>query len=104
MDEGDRLVGGLGQLVDGQIGTDNFRTDIHGYGKGMFLRLYEKQKTKYENNLSILVCGLIPMMVQTKLQLNSILEFFEKRKYFHTRTFHSRIGKLLCVGLSVLCK
>lgn len=34
-DESDRLVGGLGQLVDGQRGTDNFRTDIHGFGKGM---------------------------------------------------------------------
>lgn len=34
-DEGDRLVGGLGQLVDGQRGTDNFRTDIHGFGKGV---------------------------------------------------------------------
>lgn len=33
-DEGDRLVGGLGQLVDGQRGTDNFRSDIHGLGKG----------------------------------------------------------------------
>ncbi|XP_055299396.1 discoidin domain-containing receptor 2-like, partial [Sitodiplosis mosellana] len=33
-DENDRLVSGLGQLVDGQRGTDNFRTDIHGYGKG----------------------------------------------------------------------
>lgn len=33
-DEGDRLVGGLGQLVDGQRGTDNFRSDIHGFGKG----------------------------------------------------------------------
>lgn len=33
-EEGDRLVGGLGQLVDGQRGTDNFRTDIHGFGKG----------------------------------------------------------------------
>lgn len=36
-DEGDRLVGGLGQLVDGQRGTDNFRTDIHGFGKGKML-------------------------------------------------------------------
>lgn len=34
-DENDRLVDGLGQLVDGQRGTDNFRTDIHGYGKGI---------------------------------------------------------------------
>ncbi|XP_055709689.1 discoidin domain-containing receptor 2 [Phlebotomus papatasi] len=33
-EEGDRLVGGLGQLVDGQKGNDNFRTDIHGFGKG----------------------------------------------------------------------
>lgn len=33
-DENDRLVDGLGQLIDGQRGTDNFRTDIHGYGKG----------------------------------------------------------------------
>lgn len=33
-DEGDRLVGGLGQLVDGQKGMDNFRTDVYGFGKG----------------------------------------------------------------------
>lgn len=39
-DENDRLVGGLGQLIDGQRGTDNFRTDIHGYGKGMFFYLF----------------------------------------------------------------
>lgn len=36
-EEGDRLVGGLGQLVDGQRGTDNFRTDINGFGKGMLI-------------------------------------------------------------------
>ncbi|XP_055850149.1 discoidin domain-containing receptor 2-like isoform X2 [Episyrphus balteatus] len=33
-EEGDRFVDGLGQLVDGQKGKDNFRTDIHGFGKG----------------------------------------------------------------------
>lgn len=33
-DEGDRLVNGLGQLVDGQKGVDNFRSDVHGFGKG----------------------------------------------------------------------
>ncbi|XP_011176649.1 discoidin domain-containing receptor 2 isoform X2 [Zeugodacus cucurbitae] len=33
-EEGDRYVSGLGQLVDGQKGKDNFRTDIHGFGKG----------------------------------------------------------------------
>jgi discoidin domain receptor family member 2 len=33
-DEGDHLIAGLGQLVDGQKGLDNFRSDIHGYGKG----------------------------------------------------------------------
>lgn len=38
-DEGDQLVGGLGQLVDGQRGTDNFRSDIHGFGKGMCFEL-----------------------------------------------------------------
>lgn len=32
---GDRLVNGLGQLVDGAKGSDNFRADIHGFGKGM---------------------------------------------------------------------
>lgn len=35
-EENDRLVGGLGQLVDGQRGSDNFRTDVNGYGKGKF--------------------------------------------------------------------
>ncbi|XP_070145230.1 uncharacterized protein [Drosophila kikkawai] len=33
-EQGDRFVDGLGQLVDGQKGKDNFRTDIHGFGKG----------------------------------------------------------------------
>lgn len=28
------LYSGLGQLADGQRGTDNFRSDIYGYGKG----------------------------------------------------------------------
>lgn len=32
--DGDRLVNGLGQLVDGQKGDDNFRSDIDGFGKG----------------------------------------------------------------------
>lgn len=38
-EDGDRLVGGLGQLVDGQRGTDNYRTDIHGFGKGIHKRV-----------------------------------------------------------------
>lgn len=29
------LVGGLGQLVDGEVGGDNFKLDI-GYGKGEY--------------------------------------------------------------------
>lgn len=33
-DEGDRLVGGLGQLTDGIRGNDNFRSDVNGFGKG----------------------------------------------------------------------
>ncbi|KAH8335765.1 hypothetical protein KR074_001051 [Drosophila pseudoananassae] len=33
-EQGDRYVDGIGQLVDGQKGKDNFRTDIHGFGKG----------------------------------------------------------------------
>lgn len=31
---GDRLVNGMGQLADGAKGSDNFRSDIHGFGKG----------------------------------------------------------------------
>jgi hypothetical protein len=31
---GDRYVGGMGQLSDGQKGQDNFRSDIYGNGKG----------------------------------------------------------------------
>ncbi|KAH8385750.1 hypothetical protein KR009_002651 [Drosophila setifemur] len=34
IEQADRYVNGLGQLVDGQKGKDNFRTDIHGFGKG----------------------------------------------------------------------
>lgn len=36
-EQGDRYVDGIGQLVDGQKGKDNFRTDIHGFGKGKCL-------------------------------------------------------------------
>lgn len=39
-EDGDRLVGGLGQLVDGQRGTDNYRTDIHGFGKGALVVVF----------------------------------------------------------------
>lgn len=34
VEEEGRLISGLGQLVDGQRGPDNFRSDIYGYGKG----------------------------------------------------------------------
>lgn len=57
-DEGDRLVGGLGQLVDGQVGTDNFRTDIHGYGKGMY------------------VCPVCPSACQTYLVIEMFASIF----------------------------
>jgi len=36
---GDWLKDGLGLLVDGQIGADNFRVDI-GYGKGKYVHTY----------------------------------------------------------------
>jgi discoidin domain receptor family protein 2 len=35
--QSDRLVNGLGQLVDGQKGQDNYRADISGYGRGEFI-------------------------------------------------------------------
>lgn len=49
LEEGDRFVNGLGQLVDGQRGQDNFRTDISGLGKGecifeIFLTNFAGQK------------------------------------------------------------
>lgn len=36
---GDRYVGGMGQLSDGQRGPDNFRSDIYGLGKG---KIYQR--------------------------------------------------------------
>lgn len=33
-EEGGQLTHGLGQLVDGQKGQDNFRLDLTGHGKG----------------------------------------------------------------------
>lgn len=36
-EEDGHLSGGLGQLFDGQEGPDNFRLDLNGNGKGMFL-------------------------------------------------------------------
>lgn len=33
-EEAGYLSGGLGQLVDGQKGSDNFRLDVSGNGKG----------------------------------------------------------------------
>ncbi|RZF39093.1 hypothetical protein LSTR_LSTR016637 [Laodelphax striatellus] len=32
-EEGGRLVGGLGQLVDGHKGSDNFHVEVYGPGK-----------------------------------------------------------------------
>lgn len=47
-DLGDRYVGGMGQLSDGQKGQDNFRSDIYGNGKG---------KRKYiESHKTLLPC------------------------------------------------
>lgn len=40
-EHGDRYVDGLGQLVDGQKGKDNFRTDIHGFGKGKIADIFK---------------------------------------------------------------
>ncbi|RZF47106.1 hypothetical protein LSTR_LSTR005184 [Laodelphax striatellus] len=34
-EEGGRLVGGLGQLVDGHKGSDNFHVEVYGPGKGV---------------------------------------------------------------------
>lgn len=34
------LSGGLGQLVDGQKGQDNFKLDLSGYGKGKMICIY----------------------------------------------------------------
>lgn len=57
-EQGDRFVDGLGQLVDGQKGKDNFRTDIHGFGKGEWvfcntIRLSKKLKRKMWLNFNI---------------------------------------------------
>lgn len=39
-EEGDHYVNGLGQLVDGQRGKDNFRADINGLGKGTIVEAF----------------------------------------------------------------
>lgn len=44
-EQGDRFVNGLGQLVDGQRGKDNFRMDINGFGKGNYGRISLKKIT-----------------------------------------------------------
>ncbi|CAH1395207.1 unnamed protein product [Nezara viridula] len=33
-EEGGWLSGGLGQLIDGHLGQDNFNADVFGHGKG----------------------------------------------------------------------
>lgn len=52
-EQGDRYVDGLGQLVDGQKGKDNFRTDIHGFGKGKSEKeiIILNQKKKFTKDL-----------------------------------------------------
>ncbi|CAK9798437.1 Discoidin domain-containing receptor 2 [Anthophora quadrimaculata] len=44
-EEGGYLSGGLGQLVDGQKGPDNFRLDVSGNGKGELLPCAETRLT-----------------------------------------------------------
>lgn len=69
-DEGDQLVGGLGQLVDGQRGTDNFRSDIHGFGKGrqkyFVLKIYYAWKF-YGMKLPLCIECKINCLSNTKL-------------------------------------
>lgn len=68
-DEGDQLVGGLGQLVDGQRGTDNFRSDIHGFGKGMHILLFENlfECLKASKKESLLFTQYYKMVTHYKL-------------------------------------
>lgn len=49
-EDGERLVGGLGQLVDGQKGMDNFRTDVHGFGKGKDNHKIQKKPLRFKDN------------------------------------------------------
>ncbi|KAF7263539.1 hypothetical protein GWI33_002012, partial [Rhynchophorus ferrugineus] len=35
------LFNGLGRLVDGEVGLDNYRLDI-GYGKGVYVMIFER--------------------------------------------------------------
>lgn len=39
-EDGGHLNSGLGQLIDGQRGQDNFRMDFNGNGKGKMKRFY----------------------------------------------------------------
>lgn len=43
------LSHGLGRLVDGEVGLDNFRLDI-GYGKGIHIPFHVKNRNSAENN------------------------------------------------------
>lgn len=54
-DEGDRLVNGLGQLVDGQKGVDNFRSDVHGFGKGR-PRILSSFETRFQVENGFIAC------------------------------------------------
>lgn len=78
-DEGDRLVSGLGQLVDGQKGVDNFRIDVNGFGKGKHIgwgrktgkEICEEDKNNERNILD---------NKEAKLEIKEILKESEGRE------------------------
>lgn len=61
-DLGDRYVGGMGQLNDGQKGQDNFRSDIYGNGKGKRKKYIESHKTLLPCERRMLKCAIISQL------------------------------------------
>jgi hypothetical protein len=66
------LVGGLGQLVDGEVGGDNFRLDI-GYGKGEYTVLLPVERSAYLEARSV---NKLPRLSR----LLSLFIFFESNR------------------------
>lgn len=63
---GGYLVNGLGRLVDGEVGGDNFRLDI-GYGKGNY-----NFNTKTKSIIDIFITESCPYLIYRCIQIESL--------------------------------
>lgn len=98
------LVDGLGQLVDGEVGGDNFKLDI-GYGKGEYAVLITVERWAYLDRgsvnewprLYIWLCDLSLFMFFDNDRVNNNSDTWYRRVFLISSTLCKRNATLYCI-------